>query len=271
MTSNGDDRGNWNRQADLAGGVFVVTGATQGIGAVIASRLAERGARGLVLGGRDPELGRLSVQEVEKHGAQAIFVQGDLAQVEASRSIIKAADETFGRVDGLVNAAGSTERGTLADTTPELWDRMFAINARAPFLLIQGAVEIMRREAIAGSIVNIITMSSHGGQPKLVPYSASKGALGVLTKNLAHGLLGDRIRVNGINIGWTDTPNENAVQRAEGQPETWLQAAESAAPFGRLVKPNDVARMALFLLSADSGLTTGAIIDQDQMVMGAYD
>ena len=261
----------WNRQADLAGGVFVVTGATQGIGAAIAGRLAERGARGLILGGRDLDRGEASVRAIENRGAKAVFVPGDLAEVAACRSIIKAADDTFGRVDGLVNAAGSTERGTLADTTPDLWDRMFAVNARAPFLLIQGAVEIMRRERIAGAVVNIITMSSHGGQPKLVPYSASKGALGVLTKNLAHGLLDERIRVNGINIGWTDTPNEHAVQRAEGQPEDWLASAEAKAPFGRLVKPDDVARMALFLLSVDSGLTTGVIIDHDQMVMGAYD
>lgn len=271
MTGSSSGPANWNRQADLAGGVFVVTGATQGVGAAIAERLAERGARGLVLGGRDAKRGQASVRAIEQRGASAVFVPGDLAEIEVCRAVIKVTDDTFGRVDGLVNAAGSTERGTLADTTPELWDRMFAINARAPFLLIQGAVEIMRREAIAGSIVNIITMSSHGGQPKLVPYSASKGALGVLTKNLAHGLLGDRIRVNGINIGWTDTPNEHAVQRAEAQPADWLATAEAAAPFGRLVKPDDVARMALFLLSTDSGLTTGTIIDHDQMVMGAYD
>ncbi len=270
--TNGDANGSsWNTQADLAGKVFVVTGASQGIGAAIAERLAQRGAAGLVIAGRDSR--RLAEMRAKlfAQGAETLAIAGDLAEAETCHELIRSADAAFKRIDGLVNAAGSTERGALEDTTAELWDRIFATNARAPFLLIQGAVAVMRRERIQGSIVNIITMSSHGGQPKLVPYSASKGALAVLTKNLAHGLLSERIRVNGINIGWSDTPNEDAVQRAEGQPEDWLEKAEASVPFGRLIKPDDVARMTLFLLSDDSGLTTGTVIDHDQMVIGAYD
>jgi NAD(P)-dependent dehydrogenase (short-subunit alcohol dehydrogenase family) len=262
---------NWNCQADLAGGVFAVTGATQGIGAAIARRLAERGAAGIVISGRDAGRGEAVAADLAAIGAEPVVVTGDLAEIDTCRRILAAADRSFGRLDGLVNAAGATDRGTLDDTTPELWDRIFAVNTRAPFFLIQEAVRIMRREGIAGRIVNIITMSSHGGQSKLVPYSASKGALAVLTRNLAHGLRGDRIRVNAINIGWTDTPNEHQVQLAEGQSVDWLTHAEAAQPFGRLIKPDDVARLALFLLSADSGVMTGAVIDHDQMVIGAYD
>jgi len=261
----------WNAQADLAGGVFVVTGSTQGIGAAIARRLAERGAAGIVITGRDRARGEAVAGELQALGARPVFVRGDLAEVTACRAIVAAADDTFGRVDGLVNAAGVTDRGSIDDTTPELWDRIFAVNARAPFFLTQEAVRIMRRERIAGRIVNIATMSSHGGQPKLVPYSASKAALVAMTRNLAHGLRGDRIRVNAINIGWTDTPNEDAVQRAEGRPAGWLAAAEAGQPFGRLIKPDDVARLTLFLLSSDSGVMTGSVIDHDQNVMGAYD
>src|SRR3546814_16840783 len=84
----------------------------------------------------------------------------------------------------------------------------------------------------AGSIVNIITMSSHGGQPKLTAYSASKGALATLTRNLGHALRAERIRVNGLNIGWTETPNEHRVQLAEGQPADWLARAAAQQPFG---------------------------------------
>lgn len=261
----------WNNQADLAGGVFVVTGSTQGIGEAIVRRLAERGARGLIVTGRDAPRGEQVAAELRTSGAQALFVRAELEDVEACRLVIAAADTAFGRLDGLVNAAGVTDRGTLDDTTPELWDRLFAVNVRAPFFLCQEAVWMMRRDATAGRIVNIVTMSSHGGQPKLVPYSASKGALAVLTRNLAHGLRRDRIRVNAINIGWADTPNEDAVQRAEGQPADWLSTAEAGQPFGRLIKPDDVARLVLFLLSSDSGVMTGSVIDHDQNVMGAYD
>jgi NAD(P)-dependent dehydrogenase (short-subunit alcohol dehydrogenase family) len=263
--------GGWNSQEDLAGGVYAVTGATQGIGAAIARRLAERGAAGIVVAGRDKARGAAVAADLKAAGAEPVLVTGDLAEADTCREIVTAADRAFGRLDGLVNAAGVTDRGSLDDTTPELWDRIFAVNVRAPFFLIQEAVRIMRREGIEGRIVNIVTMSSHGGQPKLVPYSASKAALAALTRNLAHGLLGDRIRVNGINIGWTDTPNEHQVQRAEGQDVDWLARAAAAQPFGRLIEPDDVARLALFLLSADSGVMTGAVIDHDQMVIGAYD
>ena len=138
--------------------------------------------------------------------------------------------------DGLVNAAGITDRGTIETTTLELWDRMFAINARAPFLLMQNVIAIMRKKKIEGAIVNIITMSSHGGQPYLTAYCASKGALATLTKNVAHSVRGDRIRVNGINLGWADTPNEHKIQMTENAGEDWLSRAEAEQPFGPLNK-----------------------------------
>ncbi|MDP6706059.1 MAG: SDR family oxidoreductase [Alphaproteobacteria bacterium] len=255
----------------LDGKVFVVTGGSQGVGGAIAEALADAGAAGIVIAGRDAAKGAATRARLEARGAEARFVAGDLAEVRTCRQIVAEADRAFGRVDGLVNAAGSTARGTLDDTTEALWDELFHVNVRAPFFLSQEAVRLMRRDGIEGTIVNIATMSSHGGQPKLAGYAAAKGALVVLTRNLAHALRHERIRVNAINIGWTETPNEHAVQRAEGQPENWLEAAEAAQPFGRLVKPADVAHLCLYLLGPLSGVMTGAVIDHDQMVMGAYD
>jgi len=170
-----------------------------------------------------------------------------------------------------IGANSTIDCGTIEDTSVELWDRMFAVNARAPFLLMQGVIRIMKRDGNGGAIVNVITMSSHGGQPKLTAYCASKGALATLTKNIAHAVRFDGIRVNGLNIGWADTANEHTIQRAEGQPEDWLARAEAEQPFGRLIKPADVARFCLFLLGPESGVMTGSVIDCDQMVMGAYD
>jgi len=258
----------------LANQIFIVTGGTQGIGAAIARCLARAGAAGLVIVGRNEARGRAVCTEVEELGCAAQAVIADLGDVEACRRVVASCRERFGRLDGLVNAAGITDRGGVDDTTQEVWDRLFAVNVRAPFFLAQEAVRLMRDNPVAGQaqagcIVNIITMSSHGGQPKLTAYSASKGALATLTRNLGHALRRDRIRVNGLNIGWTDTPNEHQVQLAEGQPEDWLVQAEAAQPFGRLIKPDDVAEAVLFLLGA--GVMTGSVIDYDQMVIGAYD
>jgi len=251
--------------------VFLVTGGTQGVGENIAKTLGANGASGIIICGRNVKRGQQLAAHLKKSGCESLFVKTELENTDECFALIETCDKYFGRLDGLVNAAGVTERGTILDTTPETWDRIFAVNTRAPFLLIQGVAKIMIREGRGGAIVNIITMSSHGGQPKLVPYSASKGALATLTKNVAYGLLQNRIRVNGLNIGWTNTPNEHAVQLAEGQPENWLEIAEAGQPFGRLVSTQDVANAVLFLLSSDSGVMTGSIIDFDQTIIGAYD
>jgi NAD(P)-dependent dehydrogenase (short-subunit alcohol dehydrogenase family) len=258
-------------QTKLDGQVFLVSGGTQGIGEAIAKKLAANGAAGIIICGRNVERGQRVAAALQNSDCQSLFVKTELENADECIALVESCDQKFGRLDGLVNAAGDTERGTIFDTTPETWDRVFAVNARAPFLLMQGAAKIMKREGRGGTIVNIITMSSHGGQPKLVPYSASKGALVTLTKNVAYGLLEDRIRVNGLNIGWANTPNEHAVQLAEGQPENWLELAEARQPFGRLISTGDVANAVLFLISADSGLMTGSVIDFDQTIIGAYD
>ena len=186
--------------------------------------------------------------------------------------MVRACDETFGRVDCLVNAAALTDRGTILDTTPELFERMFRVNTEAPFFLMQDAIRVMKREQIEGAIVNILSVSAHGGQSFLAAYAASKMALGTLTKNTAFAVLPDRIRVNGLNIGWMDTPGEQSIQkRAHDAPDDWLPKAEAARPFGRLLKPTEVARAVAFLCSAESGMMTGSLVDFDQTVLGCWE
>ena len=253
--------------------IAIVTGSTQGLGEAIARELiAEKLIGGLVICGRRQAEGHKLADEFAGLGCRTEFVQADLGKVDDCRRVVESAQRAFGRVDYLVNSAATSERGGILDTSPELFERILALNLRAPFFLMQDVLRLMIEQQIAGSIVNIITMSSHGGQPYLCPYATSKGALVTLTKNVANSVRQHRIRVNGLNIGWMDTPNEDATQkRFHNAPDDWLAKAEARMPFGRLLKPAEVARAVSFLLSDRSGMMTGSIIDFDQNVVGTSD
>ena len=235
------------------------------------ARLAvERRAAGLALVGRDTKTGEKLASELTNLGTKTIFITADLAKPEEPSRIVKQVDKTFGVVHGLLNSAAETSRGSVWNTTPEMFDSMMAVNVRAPFMLIQDCAKIMKREGVPGSVVNIGSVTGYGGDVNLTHYAISKGALHSLTKNCAYSLMRDRIRVNLLNPGWMDTPTEDATQRKwHNAQDGWLQKAESEQPLGRLIKPEELARTILFLLSDESGLMTGAVIDFDQSVVGA--
>jgi NAD(P)-dependent dehydrogenase (short-subunit alcohol dehydrogenase family) len=273
MASNsGPRRAEYRGPANLNGKVAVITGGSQGLGEAIARLFAERGAAGLIICGRNVANGERVAAEIEATGCPTAFVKADLEVVADCRKVIAEADRRFRRVDVLVNAAGLTDRGNIFETTEERFNEIFNVNVRAPFFLIQEAVKIMRREKIAGSIVNIQSMSAHGGQPFITAYCASKGALATLTRNVAHSLVKFRIRVNGLNIGWMATPGEDRIMKTyHGAKDGWLDEAVKSRPFGRLIDPAEVARACAYLGSEESGLMTGANIDFDQNVIGAGD
>ncbi|MEP6566553.1 MAG: SDR family oxidoreductase [Mesorhizobium sp.] len=250
--------------------VVLVTGATQGIGRAIAEALSRSGAGGLLITGRDPLRGNEVAASLSQAGTPTTFVAADLADATAPARLVAECVSRFGRIDGLVNAAGLTDRASFVDASLDDWASLFAVNARAPFFLMQAAIADMIKRGQGGAIVNILSINAHCGSPELAVYSATKGALATLTKNAANAHRFDRIRVNGINVGWTDTPAERIMQAETlGNGPGWLDTANAAQPFGRLLTPNDIANLAVFLLSDAAGPMTGAVIDQEQSVIGA--
>ena len=259
-------------ERQMAGKIAVITGSTQGLGAETARLFAARGAAGLVICGRNQANGESVAAEISAQGCPTHFVQADLAHIEDCRRVIATAEAHFGKIHALVNSAALTDRGTILDTSPELFDRLFNINVRAPFFLMQATLKLMIRQKIAGTIVNVQSMAAHGGQPFITAYCSSKGALATLTKNVAYSVLQNRIRVNGLNIGWMDTPGEDRIQKKFHNASTaWLHHAEKEQPFGRLLKTKEVARSIAYLSSQESGMMTGALIDFDQSIVGCYD
>ncbi|QFI19823.1 SDR family oxidoreductase (plasmid) [Klebsiella aerogenes] len=257
----------------LQGKVAVVTGGTQGVGAAIARQFVKLGAAAVIICGRNQDKGEKMAAQLNSEGtSQVTFVRADLSSVADCRKVIATTDELHGRVDILVNAGAMTDRGTILDTSPELFDQIFATNVRGPFFLMQEAVKVMRRENITGSIVNICSMSSLAGQPFISAYCSSKGALATLTRNTAYALLRNRIRVNALNIGWMASEGEDRIMKQYHNAEdNWLEKAAAAQPFGRLILPEEVARAVSFIASDESGLMTGSVIEFDQSVWGGYD
>ncbi len=251
---------------DLGGRAIVVTGAASGIGCAIAEAAA--GAR-LLLVDRDAE-GCAAVAETLRDRAEVAVYVADLADPDAPASIAADAKARFGGIDGLVNAAGLTTRATVADGAIAEWESLFAVNARAPFFLMQGAIRSMLARRTGGAIVNILSINAHCGGSDLAIYSATKGALMTLTKNAAQAHMADRIRVNGINLGWTLTEAEHRMQaRTLGHGEDWVERIASKKPWGRLLAPQEAANLAIFLLSDASAPLTGAAIDLEQKVTEA--
>ncbi len=248
----------------------IVTGSTQGLGRALLERMADEGLSGAVVTGRHAERGAEVVASLTERGCDAIFVAADLSDAASVEGIIRAAQERFGVVHHLANCAALTERGTILDTSTDFFDKMMAVNTRAPFQLIQGVAHMARAAKVPASVVNIGSVVAWGGPPNLLAYSTAKGALMSMTKNAAFALMFDQIRVVAVNPGWMDTPGEDVIQRTfHDGGDTWLAEAEARMPFGRLVKTDEIVNTIAFVLSDEAGMMTGTVIDFDQTVRGA--
>lgn len=248
--------------------VAIVTGAASGIGAAIARCLAAEGIGGLLLSDRDATgLARIAAELSRSTPVETCVA--DLADSDAPAAVAAATLARFGRIDGLVNAAGLTTRGSFETGTAAIWEELFAVNARAGFFLMQAAIADMRRRAAPGAIVNILSMNAYCGDPLLAIYSGSKGAMATMTKNAARAHMADRIRVNGINLGWVATETEVRLHQARGNGPDWFAAEAAKLPLGRFVTAEECARLAAFLLSDASVPMSGALVDLEQKVAGA--
>lgn len=243
--------------------VVLVTGSTTGIGEAIARRAVEEGARVMIHGRSDERAREIS----EDLGADARHVTADLQDPDAPEQIVDATVEAFGRIDALVNNAATTERSNVETTDADTFDRIVAINLRAPLLLVRATIPHFREQG-GGEVLNVGSVNALGGEPNLLAYSVSKGGLMTMTRNLADAHKTDQIRFNQLNVGWTLTENEDRIQREMGMSENWVEELPPAfAPSGRIFSPREVAAHAVFWLSEETGPVSGAVYEVEQSPM----
>jgi len=243
---------------DLSGRVAIITGGNGGIGLGMARGLANAGAS-VVVAGRNSSKNATAVAELEKLGAKVSAVEVDVTNEASCRAMVAAAVEHFGRLDILINNAGTNIRKPPMEYTLAEWQSVMDANLTGPFICAQAAYPEMQR-AGGGKIINIGSMTSIFGVPFAVPYSASKGGIVQLTKSLATAWAKDNIQVNAVLPGWIDTElTRKARQQVPGLHERVLERT----PTGRWGVPDDLAGIAVFLSSPASDFITGAAIPVD--------
>lgn len=237
---------------------IIVTGSTTGIGKAIAVRCVAEGAR-VVVHGLEEDEGRALAGELD-----APFHHSDLADPETPKRLAAFAVAQLGGIDAVVNNAGVVPHANLEQTTVEIWDRTYAINVRAPFLLIQAALPQLA--ANRGRVLNIGSINAYAGESTFVPYATSKGALMTLTRNLGDALHRSHgVVVNQINPGWVLTENEIARKRENGLSDDWFRHLPAIyAPSGRILYPEEIAAAAAYWLSDEAGPVSGCVVDLEQ-------
>lgn len=241
--------------------VVIITGSVTGIGKAIAKRCVQEGAR-VLIHGLEQDLGEETISELGANNA--VLEIADLGDEATPERLVKRAVEAFGRLDAVVNNAAQVGTGNIHDTDGKWFRRMLEINCVVPYLLIKAALPELTKTR--GAVLNIGSVNAYSGEPNLMPYSVSKGALMTLTRNLGDTLMReDGVRVNQINPGWVLTENEAKRKREHGLAEDWYTMVPKVyAPAGRILYPEEIAAAAVYFLSDESGPISGQILDIEQ-------
>ena len=235
--------------------VAVVTGASKGIGAGIAKRLAAEGAEVVVNYASSKEDADRVVAQIQQSGGKAVAVQADVSKAADVKRLFAETKRAFGKLDVLVNNAGVYQFAPLAEITEEQFHRQFNTNVLGLLLATQEAAKLFGENG--GSIINIGSTASRVTPPTSAVYTATKGAVDAITQVLSKELGPKKIRVNSINPGMVETEGVHAAGFVGSDFQKQFQAQ---TPLGRIAQPDDIAPIAVFLASGDSGWLTGETI-----------
>jgi NAD(P)-dependent dehydrogenase (short-subunit alcohol dehydrogenase family) len=249
--------------------IALVTGSSSGIGEAIARRLAAEGARLMVHGrpGQAEAAAKVAHEINQESDTDADVQLADIADPAACAALIDAVIARYGRIDILVNNAGISLRADLAATDAALFDKIFAVNLRAPLLLIRAALPHFRIQG-GGRVLNVGSINAYCGEAALLAYCMSKGGLTTMTRNLADAHGHEGLRVNQINPGWVLTDNEYRAKVAEGLSPNWpARIPRGHAPGGRIFRPDEIAHFAANFLGAQAELVNGTVFEIEQFPM----
>ena len=246
---------------------YVVTGAASGIGRAVAEEISHLGA-GVILADRD-EAGLMSTaHDIEADGGRCAVVPGDVTEPGHPEMMVATCQREFGRIDGLIPAAGRIIIRSIPEVKREEWESVLGLNLTATFFGAREVAEAIVAEGHSGSIVTISSTSAHGARPNNIDYGVSKIGVDHVTRTMAMHYAQAGIRVNAVSPGVFDTPMWHSVDRDRGAqlglaPGEVTQRMVEAIPMGRLGNLQEIARLIIYLLSDDAAYVTGQIIEID--------
>jgi NAD(P)-dependent dehydrogenase (short-subunit alcohol dehydrogenase family) len=244
--------------------VIIVTGSTMGIGKAIAKKAVSEGAK-VIINGLEEDLGTQAVSEMGEENVR-LHIE-DISNEGAAQRLVDLAINTWGRLDAIVNNAALVVSSNISTTDKAFLNRILEVNTIAPLQLIQAALPLLAERL--GSVLNIGSVNAWSGEPNLLAYSISKGALMTMTRNLGDTLIRENgVRVNQLNPGWVLTEKEIERKRAHGLADTWYEDLPALyAPAGRIIWPEEIAAAAIYWLSDESGPISGQVVDLEQYPM----